>query len=53
MTRRIVTGTNADGKSHIVTDGPAFEFGTLTEFWATDGAPASYGSDDEIAARRV
>ena len=53
MTRRIVAGTNADGKSHVVTDGPAFEFGTLTEFWATESAPASYGSDDETAGRRV
>ena len=53
MTRRIVTGINENGKSHVVMDGPAFEFGTLTEFWATDGAPASYGSDDETAGRRV
>ena len=53
MTRRIVAGTNADGKSHVVMDGPAFEFGQFTEFWATDSAPASYGSDDEIAGRRV
>ena len=53
MTRRIVTGNNNDGKSHVVSDGPAFEFGTLTEFWATERSPASYGSDDEIAGRRV
>ena len=53
MTRRIVTGNNAEGKSSVVTDGPAFEFGTLTELWATDIAPASYGSDDEVAGRQV
>ena len=53
MNRRIVTGINADGKSLIVTDGPALDFGPFTEFWATDSAPASYGSDDEIAGRRV
>lgn len=53
MARRIVAGNNADGKSHVVTDGPALEFGTLTDFWATDSAPASYGSDDEIEGRRV
>lgn len=53
MTRRIVTGNNDEGKSSVVTDGPGFDFGTLTEFWATDSAPASYGSDDEIAGRRV
>ncbi len=53
MTRRIVTGNNDEGKSGVVSDGDAFEFGTLTEFWATESAPASYGSDDEIADRRV
>ena len=51
--RRIVTGTNDQGRSHVVSDGPPFEFGTLTEFWATESAPASYGSDDEVAGRRV
>ncbi len=53
MARRIITAVNSDGKSHVVTDGTGFDFGTLTELWATDGAPASYGSDDEIAERRV
>ena len=53
MTRRIVAGINENGKSHVAMDGPAFEFGTLTELWATESAPASYGSDDEIAGRRV
>ncbi len=53
MARRIVTGNSKDGKSHVVSDGAAFEFGTLTELWATDSAPAGYGSDDEIAGRRV
>ena len=53
MTRRIVTGNSSEGRSSVVTDGPGFDFGTLTEFWATESAPASYGSDDEIAGRRV
>lgn len=53
MTRRIITDVNADGKSHIAADSPGFDFGTLTELWATDSAPAPYGSDDEIAGRRV
>ncbi len=53
MTRRIVTGNNGEGKSSVVSEGAAFDFGTLTEFWATDSAPASYGSDDEIADRQV
>ena len=53
MTRRIVTGNNDEGRSSVVSNGAAFELGTLTEFWATESAPASYGSDDEIADRRV
>ncbi len=53
MTRRIITAVNSDGKSHVLTDGEGLDFGTLTELWATDSAPASYGSDDEIAERRV
>ncbi len=53
MTRRIVTGTNDQGRSHIVSDGPPVELGTLTEFWATESSPAGYGSDDEVAGRRV
>ena len=53
MTRRIITGVDADGKSHVVADSTGLDFGTLTELWATDSAPASYGSDDEIAERRV
>jgi mannose-6-phosphate isomerase-like protein (cupin superfamily) len=53
MTRRIITGMDANGNSHIAADSPGFDFGTLTELWATDSAPAPYGSDDEIAGRRV
>ncbi len=53
MTRRIITGIDADGKSHVAADSTGLDFGTLTELWATDNAPASYGSDDEIAERRV
>lgn len=51
--RRIVTGATDQGRSHVVSDGPPFEFGSLTEFWVTETAPASYGSDDEVAGRQV
>ena len=51
--RRIVTGNNQQGKSIVVSDEPPFQFGTLTELWLTDRAPASYGSEDEIAGRQV
>jgi len=51
--RRIVTGNNNQGHSHIVSDGPPLELGTLAELWATESAPAGYGSDDEVAERRV
>ena len=53
MTRRIVTGNNGEDRSGVVSDSAAFEFGTLTELWATESAPASYGSDDEIEGRQV
>ncbi len=53
MARRIVTGNNGEGRSGVVSDGDAFDFGTLTELWVTDSAPASYGSDDEVAGRQV
>ncbi|MCH7869981.1 MAG: cupin domain-containing protein [Myxococcales bacterium] len=53
MSRRIVTGNDNDSKSHVVSDGPAMDFGTLTELWATDGSPADFGSDDAVDGRRV
>lgn len=53
MARRIITGNDNDSRSRVVSDGPALEFGTLTEFWATESSPADYGSDDEVARRRV
>ena len=53
MSRRIITGNNNAGLSQIVSDGQAFEFGTLTELWVTDTSPSGYGSDDEVAGRRV
>ena len=46
-------GNDNDGRSRIIGDGPAFEFGTLSELWATDTSPSGYGSDDEVAKRRV
>ena len=36
-----------------MSDGPAFEFGRLTEFWVTESSPSDYGSDDEVAGRKV
>lgn len=53
MARRIVTGNTNNGRSHVVCDGLAFEFGTLTEFWATESSPSDYGSDDEVVGRKV
>ncbi len=53
MARRIVTGNSDSGTAYIVSDGPAFEFGTLTEFWVTESCPSDYGSDDEVAERKV
>ncbi len=53
MVRRIVTGNDSKGRSHVVIDAPGFEFGTLTELWATDSSPSGYGCDDEIQGRRV
>ncbi len=34
-----------------MSDGPAFEFGRLTEFWVTESSPSDYGSDDEVLLR--
>lgn len=53
MVRRIVTGNDSQGRSHVVIDAPAFEFGPFTELWATDSSPSGYGRDDEIQGRRV
>ena len=53
MARRIVTGNSGSGRSHIVSDGPAFEFGRLTELWVTESTPSDYGSDDAVAGRKV
>lgn len=53
MARRIITGNDNDSRSRVVSDGAALEFGTLTEFWATESSPADYCSDDEVAGRRV
>jgi quercetin dioxygenase-like cupin family protein len=51
--RRIITGHDARGRSVVVADVPPRELGSLYEMWATDGAPAAYGSEDEVAERRV
>jgi naringenin degradation protein FdeH len=51
--RRIITGNNAKGKSMVAAERPPRELGTFYEMWATDGAPAGYGTEDEIATRWV
>ena len=51
--RRIVTGLDARGRSVVAADGPPRSLGTFHEMWATDGAPAPYGSEDEVAERWV
>lgn len=44
--RRIVTGHDTDGKSIVVIDGPATEFGA---YWLTGGAPADNRSPQDAA----
>ena len=51
--RRIVTGRDAHGRSYVVADKEPRALGTFHEMWATEGAPAGYGSEDEVADRRV
>jgi mannose-6-phosphate isomerase-like protein (cupin superfamily) len=51
--RRIVTGQNAEGRSVVVGDAAPRQLGTFSEMWATDGAPADYGSEDAVAERWV
>lgn len=42
--RRVVTSNDADGKSVVMIDGPATDFGA---FWLTDGAPADNSKMDD------
>ena len=51
--RRIITGTDANGRSRVAVERPPRELGTFYEMWATDGSPAGYGTEDEVATRRV
>jgi naringenin degradation protein FdeH len=51
--RRIITGNNERGRSVVAAELAPRELGTFYEMWATDGAPAPYGTEDEVAARRV
>lgn len=51
--RRVITGHDEEGRSVVVADRPPRELGTLFEMWATDRAPAGYGSEDEVADRWV
>jgi hypothetical protein len=48
--RRIVTGHDANGRSVVVSDGPATNtVGSLTNFWATDATPARIDAPDPTA----
>ncbi|HET9947818.1 MAG TPA: cupin domain-containing protein [Longimicrobiales bacterium] len=51
--RRIVTGHDARGRSVVVRDGAPRALGRFFEMWATEGAPAGYGSEDEVEGRWV
>lgn len=51
--RRIITGNDERGRSVIAAERPPRELGTFYEMWATDDSPASYGTEDEVAARWV
>ena len=51
--RRVITGHNERGKSVVVADKAAIEFGPLSEMWFTDRSPCGYGSEDEVADRPV
>jgi len=59
--RRVVTGHDAQGRSIILSDGPAtsvkeiptFPGLALTDFWETAGAPASNAGSADAASRPV
>jgi mannose-6-phosphate isomerase-like protein (cupin superfamily) len=59
--RRVVTGHDAEGRSMILSDGPAasvkeiptFPGLALTDLWETAGAPASNAGSADAAARAV
>jgi mannose-6-phosphate isomerase-like protein (cupin superfamily) len=59
--RRVVTGHDAEGRSVILSDGPAtsvkeipsFPGLALTDLWETAGAPASNAGNADAAARPV
>lgn len=51
--RRIITGRDGVGRSYVVADDEPRALGTFHEMWATEGAPAGYGSEDEAAERWV
>jgi len=51
--RRIITGHGENGRSIVVAEKPSSDFGTLHSMWVTDGAPASYATEDAVEGRRV
>lgn len=51
--RRIITGHDPEGRSVVVADDAPRALGTFHEMWATEGAPAGYGTEDEVDERWV
>ena len=50
--RRIITCTNHDGRSSVLSDGPATNIiGGLTELWTTTEAPHDHASNTDLGAR--
>ena len=52
--RRVVTGTDNQGHSHVMIDGNAAEaFGRITQVWVTDRVPASNNGAEDKSIRPV
>jgi mannose-6-phosphate isomerase-like protein (cupin superfamily) len=51
--RRVITGHDENGSSVVIAEKPPSDFGNLHSMWATDGAPASYATEDAVEGRRV
>lgn len=49
--RRVVTCREADGRSRVLLDGPAVQFGTLHEHWMTDGVAPALADESDVAER--
>ena len=52
--RRVVTGTDNQGRSHVMIDGNATQaFGNITQVWVTDRVPASNNGAEDKSIRPV